>query len=490
MPRMTEKPTTASKTSTKNDDSDIEVPALEKIAGLSEYLPPSSIEAEMSVLGSMLLGEPEAIEKAAELLSVKDFYREAHGRIYQAMLRLRGRSEPIDTVTLKDELDSMGFLAQCGGVLYIMQLAEYVPTPANIVYYAGIVKDKAIRRRSIKQGLRLIKSCFKDTPDEIVKGAQNIALGVLSDVRQNALSHAGDAVSGAIEKMLDPDPGIFSGVEDLDWILGGITKGTLTVLAADPGAGKTQLAIQYAISAAQAEKEKAEGGVVVFMTVEMPQESLAQRMILRTAQIDSMELKRNRGKFVTTAQRDAYKKAAIEIAGLPLYFRDQKQAPIEAGTIPGLVKQIHIENYDSKLKRGGVALFVIDYLQAIKPSSDSPRDSTDERRVSEISTMLRDLSVELDIPVLAVSSTSRNGELRHSGQINYDAHNIVFIEAMDKKPRDPKDTTPVGVTIEIRKQRDGMTGMVKASFVKKFGFFAGYSDREWGVTGEKEMGKF
>lgn len=450
-------------------------------------LMPHSIEAEQAVLGSLIL-DPEKIALAACQLTSTDFYRLAHGTIFRAMLHLQSNSKPVDIISLKTRLEEIGKLDQCGGYVYLMQLAELVPTSANLEHYAGIVKEKQRRRKFIGDAVKILESSYEEDLDTVTSKIQDFALSSSSDVRRSNMSHVADAVSGAIERMLDPDEGIESKIPDLDFVLGGLARGTLTIVAASPGMGKTQLAIQYAISAAEKEKLAGTGGVVVFLTVEMPKEALAQRMILRTARIDSMELKRNKGRFSGSQQMRDYKKSAVEISSLPIFMRDASETAVTADEIPILLKSLHMENLSRS--GAGVVLFVVDYLQAIKPPKDTPREASDERRVSDISTSLRELAVYLDIPILAVSAISRSGDLRHSGQINYDAHNILFIESMDDKDRDPMDTAPTPVKIEVRKQRDGITGAIKASFVKRFGFFAGYTDKEFGVAGEEAVGKF
>lgn len=451
-------------------------------------LPPHSIEAETALLGSIMLGQADTLARAQTHVRMSDFYRHAHGDIFRAMCKVVARAEPIDIVTVKDELARVGKLEACGGLLYLQQIAEFVPTPANVDHYAKIVKEKSLRREAIERGKELVRKAYEGTLEEVTEDAQRIALRLLSDDRQGNVLTASEAMSEAVARMANPIPGVPSGIPMLDWMLGSLVPGTLTVISADPGMGKTQLSLQYALNAAEMAKAEGKGEIVVFITVEMPSSSLAQRLAFRIARIDSQEVKRSGGKLNGKAEFLAYKEAATHLSALPLYFRDQRTSSVDAGAIPALVKQLHMEHWRASTGTGGVKLLVVDYLQAIKPSEeDAGKNLNEERRVSQISTMFRDLAVSLDIPVLCVSSTSRNGELRSSGQINYDAHNILHISNIETE-REAEDTAPWGVMMEIKKQRDGVMGVkVKASFVKQYGFFTDFDDEEWGVV---KGGKF
>lgn len=447
-------------------------------------LMPHNIEAEMAVLGAIILDGVKALTRVQPILSMTDFYRAPHIEIYRALCKLINDRVNPDIVTLSSELEATGRLTAAGGTNYLFELAEFVPTASNCEHYAQLVKSSATKREAIRFAHLIAESAYSAEPAQnAVLASQEAALKLSSGSRSRTdVSHISDAVTRDIARMMSSDRGISSGCKDLDYILGGIERGTLSIIAAEPSAGKTQLAIQYALSAAKKAKQEGKGKIVVFVTLEMPAAALSRRVIFRLARIDSQEFK-HRGNQLTTEEARRYKEQALEVGQLPLYFKDGSEGEVNIDDLANLARRMHIE---ARMKNpdGGIEALVVDYLQEVRPSaSDSSKNSTQEREIASISSNLRQLAVTLNIPVIAVSSMSREGKMRHSGQIEYDAHNVMVLEWMQKKSElDPKSKEPVGIIVNVQKQRDGITGNCKVCFVRQYGFFTDFEDEKDGAV--------
>jgi len=435
-------------------------------------IPPHSIEAEESVLGAVLI-DNHAINAAAEILHADDFYRAAHSAIFQGMMLLSDRREPIDVITLSHQLRSIGLLDNAGGMEYLGHLATLVPSSANISYYAKVVKEKALKRRVIHEASGIIQQAFDDSGEveEFLDQVEQRILGV-ADVRINPTFHkVGDIVQDSIkliEKLYDlkePITGVPSGFMKLDEMTAGFQPSDLIILAARPSMGKTALALNIS-QFVGLHKRKA---CAVF-SLEMSKEQLVLRMLCSEAQVTNSKVRTG-----NLSERDFPKlvDAASRIADAPIFIDDSP-----ALTIGELRAKCRRLNKDYPL-----SLIVVDYLQLMRsPAYQSSR----EQEISDISRSLKALAKELHVPVLALSQLNRSVEsrndkrpvmsdLRESGAIEQDADLIMFIYR--EEIYDPGTTEKGVAEIIISKQRTGPTGTVRLAFMPEFTRFGILDER-------------
>jgi replicative DNA helicase len=422
-------------------------------------LPPHNTDAEESVLGAALI-DREAIGKVAAFLRAEDFYRERNGNIYAAMVELYDRREPVDYMTLSDELSRRGQLEQVGGVLYLGRLLDIVPTSLHIEEYGRIVERTALMRRLISAGGKIAALGYADSYsiDETLEKAEQLLLTVsqkratrdfesLSDVLREYLEQ--------LEQMSEGDRtryGVPSGFIDLDKLTAGLQRSDLIILAARPSMGKTSFALNIGASAAM----KYHATVAMF-SLEMSNAQLAARLLSTESGVDSTRL---RGGRLTE----------VEVRKLDRALQVLSEAPIYVDDTPG----ISIMELRSKARRlqadVGVDLVIVDYLQLIEGSRG--RDNR-VQEISEISRSLKSLARELHVPVLALSQLSRAVEsrsphipmlsdLRESGSIEQDADVVMFIYREDHYN---KDSEKKGIAeIHIAKHRNGPVGQVSLYF--------------------------
>lgn len=418
-------------------------------------LPPQNIEAEQSLLGALLI-DKEAVIRIAESLKPSDFYRtEQHGRIYQAILELFEKREPIDLVTLTEKLKASNSLDIIGGPAYLTTLVNIVPTAAHVEQYAKIIKEHAIRRSLISSATRLVESAYdQGMPVEIL--LDDAQQGVFALSQQNVKRDfvpIKDLLADSFDKLDELQKnsgklrGVPSGFKDLDNKLAGFQDSNLIIFAARPGQGKTS----FILNVAQYVAVKAGLPVGIF-SLEMSQEELVNRIIVGQADIDAWKLKT--GKLDGTdldKMSDAYGVLA--------------EAPIFIDDTPGLsLAEIRTKARRLQMEHG-LKILMIDYLQLIHGRNLENR----VQEVSEISQGLKNLARELKIPIIALSQLSRAVEsrntrkpqladLRESGAIEQDADVVMFIYRED--PDNIKD-----VTLDIQKHRNGATGEMKLVFI-------------------------
>ncbi|WP_309718069.1 replicative DNA helicase [Armatimonas sp.] len=448
-------------------------------------VPPQNIEAEMAVLGSMLLGDSGAIERVTEFLDKQDFYREAHGRIYEAMLALVDKVEPVDIVTLKDELTRRGSLEQVGGYLYLMQLAEYVPTPANIVYYAKIVSEKGVLRRLIETASEIAGMAYGeiDEVDTLVDQAERAIFNVARKRKTEGFTPLRPLLSDVFEQIDTAyhDKGVVSGTDtgfyDLNYITSGLKRGDLIIIAARPSMGKTALTMNIGQNAA------GKGSVVATFSLEMSKESLVQRMMCSEAKVNAHKLRTG---FLQDEEWSRLSEAVNRLWDAPMFIDD---------TTDMSSLEMRARCRRLKAEQGTLDLVIVDYLQLMRGSAKSSENRNQE--ISEIARGLKSLARELDVPVIALSQLSRAVErredkrpmlsdLRESGSIEAEADVVAFIyrpayyarkdavsqDAEDKAEQEGGDYEGEEAEIIIAKQRNGPTGTVKLAFLPKFASFA------------------
>lgn len=437
------------------------------MATVGERVPPQNLEAEQSVLGSMLI-DKEAIYTASELLTGEDFYRSAHQKIFEAIISLCDRGEPVDLITLSDELRGRKGLQEAGGMQYLVLLADVVPTAANVQYYAEIVREKAILRALISGCTQIISAGFGSPQDvdELLDRAEQKIFEVGRRGKRQGFSPLKEVLVRTferIEKLYDHKKGVTglsSGFTDLDHISAGLQEADLIIVAARPGMGKTTLALNIAQHIAVNE-EKA----VAFFSLEMAKEQLAQRLLSAQAHIDAQNLRRG---FLSQQDWQKLTRAVGPLSTAPLYIDD---------TASLSVMELRSKARRLKAEKGLDAIFV-DYLQLMRGSS---RAENRQQELSEISRSLKALAKELNVPVVALSQLSRAVEKRpdrrpilsdlmESGGIEANADMVLFIYREAYYTRDAEDGNLAELI--VAKQRNGPTGTVELYFHDRYGKFA------------------
>lgn len=426
-------------------------------------IPPHSLEAEQSVLGAMII-DKEAINTAVETIRPEDFYKEANKEIYETILELYNRNEPVDLITLSEELKKRGTLENVGGINYLTSLSGSVATTANVKYYCDIVEEKSILRRLIKSCDEIIAKSFEDTEEvnsiieraeknifDITQGRNNEGFSPIKEVLLDSFSR--------IEEMSMNEgglTGLTTGFLDIDEKLSGLQKSDLILLAARPSMGKTALGLNIALNSAL----KGNAHVAIF-SLEMSKEQLVQRMLSSVSHVDLQKIisgRLNEDEWVKIVQ------AMGPLSGTGIYIDDT--AGISLMEMKAKCRKLKIEK--------GLDLVVVDYLQLMQ--SDSPSESR-QQEISSISRGLKALAKEMECPVLALSQLSRAPELRsdhrpilsdlrESGAIEQDADIVMFLYR-DEYYNQDTDKKNVGEVI-IAKHRNGPTGTVELLWMGQF----------------------
>jgi replicative DNA helicase len=454
-----------------------------------ERLPPQNVEAEMAVLGAMLIGGRAAIERATEQLQKDDFYRDAHGRIFEGMVALAEKDEPVDLVTLRDELGQRNQLEAVGGMLYLAQLADAVPTAANLLYYARIVTEKSVLRRLIEAASEIAGSAYGqvDEVDTLVDQAERAIFNVARRRNSDGFKPLRPLLSEAFENIdqVYHEKGITSGIDtgfsDLNMMTAGFQRGELVIIAARPSMGKTALTLNIGQNAAS------NGNTVAVFSLEMGKESLVQRMMCSEARVDANKLRTG------YLQDEDWSKIADAVQRLwdcQLFIDDTTD--MSALEMRAKCRRLKAEY--------GLDLVIVDYLQLMRGSSKNSENRNQE--ITEIARGLKNIARELDVPVIALSQLSRSVErredkrpmlsdLRESGSIEAEADVVAFIYRPAYYAR--KETYSEGgarrdgsdqnsdsesggqnsgdgeeAEIIISKQRNGPTGTVKLTFLPKY----------------------
>ena len=388
-------------------------------------VPPNDIEAEQAVIGSMLT-DKDAVSAAIEVLKEEDFYREDNKAIYSAILSLYNRSQPIDIITLKSELSSIGKLEAVGGLEYIASLPDKVPTTANAVQYIKIVEEKSVLRNLIKTANELITLGYDPTQDveNIMDGAEKKIFEVMQKRNQTGYTSIKDILVDTftqLEQLYNQKgyvTGVPTGFMDLDRKTAGLHNSDLILVAARPAMGKSAFALNIATNAAV----KANVPVIIF-SLEMSKEQMINRILCSEAMVDSNKVRTG------TIDDDEWTKLACASGQL-------SEAPIYVDDTPGIsIMEIRAKCRKLKLEKN-IGMVVIDYLQLIQGSGK--RGGSREQEIAEISRSLKILAKEINVPVIALSQLSRAPEqrpdhrpmlsdLRESGSIEQDADIVMFL---------------------------------------------------------------
>lgn len=417
-------------------------------------LPPSSTEAEMSVLGALLI-DKDAIISVAEFLRPEHFYNDINGMIFDAVLQLYEERSPIDIITLSDKLKKNKNLTKVGGSSYLAELTEKVPTAANIEKYGQIIKDLYTKRQLISASKRITEIAFDEGTEanEALDKAESEIFSLSQKHLKQSFTPIKDALSESFDRLDELHKragglrGLPTGFSDLDNLLAGLQQSNLLIVAARPGIGKT--AFQLSIARSLTVDYKIPVGI---FSVEMSREELTDRLLVRQSEIDAWRLKTGR---LEEEDFSRFSEAMGILADAPLYIDDT----------PG----ISILEMRTKARRlqveKGLQLLIIDYLQLVKGRNLENR----VQEVSEISMGIKNLARELKIPIIALSQLSRAVEvrggsrprlsdLRESGSIEQDADVVMFLYREDEEALE-------NVTLEISKHRNGPTGIIKLRFV-------------------------
>jgi len=389
-------------------------------------LPPQSIEAEMSILGGILI-DNDAINRVLEILEPTDFYRESHRKIFGAMLELSDRREPCDLITLTDSLKRRGDLETCGGAGYLATLVDYVPTAANIAYYCKIVKEKALSRRLISVATDIVTTGYSDqgNVNEMLDGAQK----ALFELSENKLRPQYYPVKDVIKdtfKMLqalyekkEPITGVGTGYVDLDQMTAGFQPGDLIIIAARPSMGKTTLALNIASHASAEAKERVPS---VIFSLEMGKEQLVMRFLSSLARVDAGRMRT--GNFLDS-DWPRMQRAADTLYKSQIFIDDTPA--ISVLELRAKARRLKSEH--------NLGLVIVDYLQLMRGGANP---ESRQQEISEISRSLKALAKELHLPVVALSQLNRGlesrsdkrpmmSDLRESGAIEQDADVIMFV---------------------------------------------------------------
>jgi replicative DNA helicase len=447
------------------------------MAGLEDNLrkvPPQNLEAESSVLGGILL-ENDAVNIVLELLRPEDFYRESHRKVFRAMIELTDRGEPVDLITLSEYLKSRGELDAVGGSAYLASLADFVPTAANIAYYARIVREKSILRSLIRTATDIATRGYEEqgNVEEFLDTAEKVIFDISERKIKASFVAVGDMIKDTlktVERLYERKEmvtGVPTGYEDLDKLTAGLQPSDLIIVAGRPSMGKTAFSLNVAANAAFAGV-----GVAVF-SLEMAKEQLVLRMLCSEARVNNSKVRSG-----YLAERDFPKlaNAAGRLHEALIYIDDTPAISV-----------LELRAKARRLVRDRtkkVGLIVIDYLQLMRGMGGA---SNREQEISEISRSLKALAKELAVPVIAISQLNRRVEdrgdrrpmmsdLRESGAIEQDADVIMFIYRDEVYNQNSE--VKGKAEIIVAKQRNGPIDTVELTFLNEFMRFENYTPRD------------
>jgi replicative DNA helicase len=441
-----------------------------------ERVPPHNLEAEESVLGSMMLSA-EAIASVVEAMKSEDFYRPAHQRIYESILGIYGRGEPVDAITVVEDLKRRQILDAVGGPLYVYNLVESVPTPASAGYYARIVAEHALLRRLIEAASQIMAKAYAipEDPRKAADEAEGLVYAVSRHEDQDQVVSVRELVDESMEALEHIQArdsrfaGIPTGFQDLDELTSGLQKGNLIVVAARPGVGKSSFVTNLARNVAVGESAGEGGGAPVMMfSLEMSRFEIGMRLLCSEAKVPWDKVRSGR---VATEEWTRIAEAAEVLHEAPLFI-------VDSGNVT--IVDIRAKARRQRSSRQGLGLIIVDYLQLM---SGHGRVESRQQEIAEISRSLKLLAKELDIPVIAVSQLNRDPErrqdkrpqlsdLRESGAIEQDSDIVMFIH------RDDSDEDPMKkgkADIIVAKHRNGPTATVSLTFLPHLTLFRNYA---------------
>ncbi|ATX79290.1 primary replicative DNA helicase [Mariprofundus aestuarium] len=451
---------------------------------LRERIPPHAYDAERAVLGGIML-DPEALERLEGTLQPEHFYVDANARVFHVIQELSARGQPVDALTIKDQLEQRDELASCGGEAYLADLVMAVPTSANVKHYADLVRERSVLRELLSVCSTVSRDVYEETGlavNEHLDSAEKNILAIAEKFNRSrpAFSNMSDLMLQSYKELEERYAnkqlvtGVSTGFDDLDERTSGMQRGDLIIVAGRPSMGKTAFSMNLAQNAAMRSSDKNSGVVAVF-SLEMSCQQIAMRMLACEARVDMQHLRT--GRFSS----DDWRKLAAASGSLA-------ESKIFIDDTPAIsVMELRSKCRRLKRENKGLDMVLIDYIQLMSGRSNSENRA---QEVSEISRSLKGLAKELDVAVIALSQLNRSleqradkrpvmSDLRESGAIEQDADVIMFIyrdEVYNKKPENE------GLAeIIIAKQRQGPIGDVKLTFVHRYTRFenhasAGFDD--------------
>ncbi len=441
---------------------------------IQEKTQPFNIEAEISVLGSMLI-DNEAISVVTESLGKNDFYKTAHQHIFETIVAICDKNSAVDLVILKDELNRLSLLEKVGGTEYLMALEESVPIASNVEYYANIVREKTVKRDLIAATAKIQQEAYNDSleSDELL----DIAEKEIFDITQRKFAKPTTSMHDILQKTWDyieslhegegSLTGIPTGFADLDEKTSGLQKGELIIVAARPSMGKTSFALNVAEHVGANRKNPESKKPMLLFSMEMSAQQISQNMLCSAAKIDAHSMRTG-------------KLSDNDWSKLPIAMGELSESKIFIDDTPGLgLLEIRAKARRFKLQYD-IQMIIIDYLQLM----EARRSESRQQEISGISRGLKALARELDVPVIAVSQLNRSVEareghsprmsdLRESGSIEQDADVIILLHREDYY--DP-EKNPGVVIVDIAKQRNGPTGKIKLTFLREILRFEDYTN--------------
>jgi replicative DNA helicase len=437
-------------------------------------VPPHNMEAEQTILGGVLMNN-DALNQIMDVLSPDDFYREAHATLFEGMVGLYNRGDPIDVITLSQFLGEKSSLEKVGGNSYLGSLVRAVSTSAGITYHAQIVKDLSVRRKLIGQCSTISESCFQDWEriEDLLELAEQSIFDIAEEQIKEGFQSLEEVIKGSFKKLESVAEfegfvtGMPTGFTDFDRYTAGLQPADLIIIAGRPSMGKTALALNIGYHAAQKTKR-----AVAIFSLEMSKQQLGMRMLGFDASIDATKLRTG---FLRDKEWEQLTEAANRLSELPLFIDDSSGISV-----------LEMKAKCRRLKKKhDLALVIVDYLQLLQG-----RRSAESRQleISEISRSLKALAKDLNVPVVALSQLNRKVEdrpnkrpqladLRESGAIEQDADVIAFIYR-DELYHPQSDENRNLAEIILAKQRNGPTGFFKLTFQKELTRFRNYTEEE------------
>jgi len=436
---------------------------VDEMSEMIQRIPPNNIEAEQSVLGAMLL-DKEAISTATEFITGDDFYREAHKEIFEAIVDIYNRGEPVDLITLTEKLKTRNTLEAVGGITFLTNLMDAVPTTHNVKYYAKIVEDKSLLRKLIKSSNEIIQKSYQAEEDigEIIDDAEKGIFNISLNRSTQGFVHLKNILNANFDRIEQlylnkgKITGVPTGFHDLDNKLSGLQKSDLILIAARPSMGKSSFMMNIVQHAAVREKI-----TTAIFSLEMSKEQLTQRLLCSEALIDAHRLRIgdiNEDEWVNLAR------AMGPLSEAPIYIDDTPSISITE--MRAKCRRLKLEH--------DLGLIVIDYLQLMQGKGNA---ESRQQEISEISRSLKALAREINVPVVALSQLSRAPEmradhkpvlsdLRESGAIEQDADVVMFLYR-DEYYHPDTEKKNIG-EVNIAKQRNGPTGTVELIWLGQF----------------------
>jgi replicative DNA helicase len=440
-----------------------------------ERVPPHNLEAEMAVLGSILI-DREMMAAVTEILAPHDFYAIIHETIYAALVSLFEKGQPLDKITLNDELKTRGVLEKVGGMSYLSSLMNTVPTAASVEYYAKIVREKSTLRGLIHAGTVITQIGFEaeSDVDDAVDRSEQIVFEVGKRQQRgefnpitNLLKEAFESIDRLYHSRGDRT-GVTSGFRDIDEFTAGFQPGSFVIIAARPSMGKTSLALALAASAAKEERKP-----IAFFSLEMTSVEIVTRLLCAEARVNGQHLRRGN---VQNNEWDRISDGMGTLAEVPIYIDDS-----------GTLTVTEVRSRCRRLQSAdGLAAIFVDYLQLLRPGSTTRVQNRNDE-LTDICRTLKATAKDLQVPVIALAQLNRAVEsrndkrpmlsdLRDSGSIEQEADMVAFLYRDAYYNPESTQDDPEMTEFIIAKQRNGPTGMVKLRFLKDYTLFVPYGD--------------